>query len=167
MRVSVREYRWYKDLFFQCQILFDDSIQRFMFDNKRKLIRYILPSKDVIKFVAIREQNGKKKRIGIAQFTKGHISDSWWIAGFIPTRLQNKGLGVYVGTASINELFKRYPNCTIFSGSFSFNYRAVRTTTSLGFKTYLQDEQHFESSLTKKQFDNEFVRFVKKRCNML
>jgi len=166
MKIYARKYVWYRDLIFQCQILFDSSIQHLMFDNKQKVIRYLLPAENKIKYVAIKEQDGKRTRIGIAQFTRDLKTNCWWIAGFIPTPMQNKGLGIYVGVASINEFFKRNPDCSVYSGSFSYNTRAVRTTNSLGFTIYVQDERHFEGALTKEQFNNEFVNYIKERCHI-
>lgn len=167
MRIYAREYKWYKDLFFQCHVLFDKSIQNIMFDNRRKALGYFMPGRFFAKYTVIRvNDDGTKERTAIGAFLKDHRKNVCWIAGFVPTEMQNKGLGVYGGIACLNELFKRSPDCTVYSASYSSNTRAVRVTTSIGFRLYVQDEKHFEASLTKEQFDNEFVRQIKRRCNI-
>ena len=167
MKIYARRYRWYKDLFFQCLILFDKDIQTTMFDKRWKIIKYFKPSKNMVKYIAIKEHNGKKTRMGIAKFTRKSLENNFWIAGLVPKKLQDKGVGIYAGIACINELFKKHPDCTVFSASRSSNMRAIRTTTSFGFKVLVQDDRHFESSLTKEQFDNDFVRYIKKRGNII
>ncbi|MCI6703359.1 MAG: hypothetical protein MR455_08605 [Prevotella sp.] len=137
-----------------------------MFDNKRKVFEYFKPGKFFVKYVVIREINGKKDKIAIVAFARGKRKEDFWIAGFVPTAMQNKGLGIYSGIAGLNELFKIKPSCTAFSASYSHNTRAVRATTSMGFHINVQDDKHFESSLTREQFDNDFVRQIKKRCNI-
>ena len=166
MKIYAKKYKWYRDFFFQCQILFDKSIQHFMFDNKRKMIDYFLPSNYEVKYVVVRENEGVTKKISIMTFMKDKRDGVFWIAGFVPTRMQNKGLGLYGAIASLHELFKLYPQCEVISASYSFNTRSVRVSKSIGFSMYVQDECHFEGSLTKEQFDNEFVFRVKKRLNM-
>lgn len=166
MKIYARRYRWYKDLFFQCNILFDKQIQKTMFDRRWKVFKYFLPSKNIEKYIVIKEQNGSKKRLGIAKFTRKTQDNVYWIAGFVPKKQQDRGLGIYVGITAINEQFKNHPNCMIYTSSRSSNMRAVRTTSSFGFKILVQDDRHVESSLTKEQFDNAFVRYIKKRGNI-
>lgn len=166
MRIYARKYKWYKDLFYQLNVLFDKSIQNSMFDSGRNALSYFKPSRFCAKYVAIKEQDGKKEKICIAAFMKDSRKDVCWIAGFVPSKIQNKGFGIYGAVASLNELFKEHPQYTVFSASNASNTRAVRVTSSIGFQVYTQDEKHFESSLTKEQFDNEFVRYIKDRYNI-
>lgn len=166
MKIYARRYKWYKDLFFQCNILFDKSTQTIMFDKRWKVIKYFMPSKFMEKYIAIKEENGKRKRLGIGKFIRKNSEDNYWIAGYVPKKHQDKGYGIYAGIACINELFKHHPECTVYSASRSSNTRAVRTTTSFGFKILVEDDKHFESSITKEQFDNDFVRYIKKRSNI-
>ena len=166
MRIFARKYKWYKDLFFQCNVLFDKSIQNSMFDSSRNALSYFVPNRFCAKYVAIKEQEGKEEKICIAAFMKDRREDACWIAGFVPSKIQNKGFGIYGAVASWNELFKEHPRLTVFSASNARNTRAVRVTSSIGFHIYIQDERHCESSLTKEQFDNEFVGYIKDRYNI-
>lgn len=165
MRILAREYKWYKDFWFQCNVLFDKSLQNIMFDNTLKTLEYFLPFRFCAKYVVIRECNGKKEKVGFAAFLKDRRKKVCWIVGFVPTNEQNKGIGIYGGVACINELFNKFPDYTIFSSSHAYNKRAVRATKSFGFHMVSVGE-HFEGSLTKKQFDNVFVKDIKKRCNI-
>lgn len=167
MKIYARKYRWYKDLFFQCHILFDKETQTTMFDKRWKVYKYFMPSKNMEKYIVIKEQNNKKKRLGITKFTRKTKENNYWIAAFVPQKQRNKGIGIYGGVASINELFKKHPNCTIYSSSRSSNLRAVRTTSSLGFTILVQDDKHIESALTKEKFDNGFVRYIITRYNII
>lgn len=166
MRIYARKYKWYKDLFFQCNVLFDRSVRKDMFDNWRKVFAYFLPCRFYAKYVVIKEHANKKLKIAIGAFLKGENNDVCWIAGFVPYQNQNKGIGVYAGVACLNELFKEHPKCTVFSASHAYNTRAVRVTVSLGFRIYVQDEKHVESTITKEQFYNEFVSSIMRRCKI-
>ena len=166
MRIYARKYKWYKDLFYQCNVLFDKSVQKDMFDSSRSALSYFIPGRFCAKYVAIKEHEGKKEKICIGAFMKDQRENVCWIAGFVPSKIQNKGFGIYGGVACVNELFKEHPQYTILSASNARNNRAVRVTSSMGFQIYVQDERHFESSLTKEQFDNEFVKLIKNRYNI-
>ena len=166
MRIYARKYKWYKDVFFQCHILFDKDIQKIMFDRRWHVIKYFKPSKNAEKYIAIKEHDGVKTRMGIIRFTRKTDENNYSIAGFIPKKQQNKGYGIFTAIACIGELFKRHPDCKVLSSSRASNMRAVRTTSSIGFEILVQDDKHFESSLTKDQFDNDFVRYLKKRNNI-
>ena len=166
MRVYVRKYRWYRDLFFQCHVLFDESIQHIMFDNLRKTLGYFMPGRFYEKYVVVMEQESSKERRAVCAFLKDPRKDVCWIAGFVPTRMQNKGMGVYGAVAGINELFKKHPSCTVLSASYAHNKRAIRVTTALGFRLYVNDDRHYEGSMTKAQFDNDFVKRIMRRCNI-
>lgn len=164
--IYAREYKWYKDLFFHFRI-FDRSVQHFMFDNKHMMLEYFFPRYFEKKYTIFRQIGKKKERISIISFLKDRREDVYWIDGFVPTRNQNKGLGIYAAVASLSKFFSEHPDCTVISSSYSFNTRAIRTTKSIGFTTIVQDDHHFEGSLTKQQFeDNEFVNLIKKRCNI-
>lgn len=163
MRIYARKYKWYKDLFFQCHILRDKAIQQIMFDNKRGVLKYFLPWTYHCKYIAIMENDGKTKRFSITTFRKDSEKGGYWIAGFVPAKMQNKGLGIYAGITFINEFFKTHPEATILSASRAANVRAFRTTLSMGFQCDVQDNRHFESSLTREQFDNDFVHYMMKR----
>ena len=62
MRIFARKYKWYKDLFFQCNVLFDKSIQNSMFDSSRNALSYFVPNRFCAKYVAIKEQEGKEEK---------------------------------------------------------------------------------------------------------
>lgn len=159
MNTIIRPYVWYKDLWFQLQILTDKSIQYYMFDNMRGVLRYFMPWTYAVKYVCIIENNQKKKKISIATFTK-RKDGLYSIAGFIPTKMQNHGYGIYAGIAYVKTFFESHPNATIYSSSASYNERAYKTTKSMGFQLIIQDERHYASSLTREQFNNEFVKNI-------
>lgn len=165
MKTLVRPYHWYRDFWFQFQIVTDKSIQRFMFDDKRRVLGYFLPWKYEAKYVCLLEHNGVKRKIAMAKFSQNH-DKTYSIAGFVPTKIQNRGYGIYSGVAFINHFFNYYPNAIIRSGSFAFNTRAFKTTKCMGFELKAQDENHFDSTLTSEQFDNEFVRTIKSRAGI-
>lgn len=165
MRTTVRRYQWYRDFGFQFQIVTDSSIQHFMFDNKRKVVNYFLPWKYKVKYVCMMECDGIKKKIAMAKFSKVK-GETYSIAGFVPTKIQNRGYGIYAAVAIINHFFKSFPNAVVRSGSFSFNERAYKTTKSVGFQLDVHDENHFDSTLTSEQFNNDFVRKIMIRAGI-
>lgn len=163
MRIYAREYKWYKDLFFQCHILWDKSVQRYMFDNKRGILAYFCPWTYYCKYICIMEDGGMRRKFSITTFREDPEKGGYWIAGFVPAKMQNRGLGIYAGITFINEFFKTHPDATILSSSNALNRRAFKTTLSMGFYCYEEDNRHFESSLTKEQFDNDFVHYMMRR----
>jgi hypothetical protein len=52
------------------------------------------------------------------------------------------------------------------SGAFLTNPRSFRTTSSIGFTLDKKDENHFENSITKDLFDNDFANRIKKRLEL-
>ena len=165
MNTIVRPYVWYKDIWFQLQILKDKSIQYYMFDNMRVVLRYFMPWTYCVKYVCIIENNQISKKISIVTFTK-RKDGLYSIAGFIPTKMQNRGYGIYAGIAFVKYFFQSYPNATIYSCSASYNERAFRVTKSMGFQLITQDKRHYASSLTKEQFNNEFVKKIIDRAGI-
>ena len=165
MKTLVRPYHWYRDFWFQFQIVTDKSIQRFMFDDKRRVLGYFLPWKYEAKYICVLENDGVKRKIAMASFSQNH-DKTYSIAGFVPTKIQNRGYGIYAAVAIINHFFKSFPEAVVRSGSFSFNERAYRTTKSVGFQLDIQDDKHFDSTLTVDQFDNDFVRKIKIRAGI-
>lgn len=165
MKTTVRRYIWYKDIWFQLQILTDKTIQHYMFDNMLGVLRFFLPWTYDIKLICFIHKNGKKKRVGIAKFTQ-RKENLYSIAGFIPTKLHNRGYGLYSGVAIIKYFFEHYPYATIHSCSASYNKRAYKTTKAMGFQLNVEDERHFDSTLTIEQFNNDFVRKIKERAGI-
>lgn len=165
MKTIVRPYKWYKDFIFQFQIFTDKSIQYYMFDNIWKTLDYLLPWKYEVKYICIMKDQEKMQKVAIAKFTK-ETNGVYAIAGFVPTNMQNRGLGIYAGIAVINHFFRSHPNAIIRSCSYAFNERAFKTTKCMGFKLNIQDERHYESILTKEFFDNDFVNKIKERVGI-
>lgn len=165
MKVYVRKTNYLKDLFFYIEVLLNPETKKMMFEGSGNLWRYFFPWRYYRRYVCIAKKNGKTVKIALAQFSKGKPGE-FWIAGAVNKESINSGMGIYAGIAFIDQFFKEQPSAIIKSGSFSFNERAYRTTLSFGFQLDTKDDKHFESSLTKEMFDNEFVRKIKERANI-
>ena len=59
MKTTVRRYIWYKDIWFQLQILTDKTIQHYMFDNMLGVLRFFLPWTYDIKLICFIHKKAK------------------------------------------------------------------------------------------------------------
>lgn len=164
MTIRVRNTSFLRNPFFYLRVLSNSETQKLMFDRKILVWRYLFSPKYECKYICQSLRDGRWKSIALAQISKGE-DGVYWLAGAIPKDSFNSGNGLYAAVAIVSEFFKTHPDAVLKSGSFFFNKRAFRTTEAIGFRLEKKDDEHFESSITKEQFDNDFVRKIKNRIN--
>jgi len=147
------------------QVFLNQETQSLVFDRTSLLWRYVFSRSYECRYVCQQYVDNHWHSVAIAHFSK-NIDNEYWIAGAVPRRSFNSGIGIYTAVAFINEFFKEHPHAIVKSGSFISNVRAYRTTLSLGFVLDKKDDRHFESSLSKGQFNNEFVNKIRSRINL-
>jgi hypothetical protein len=136
-----------------------------MFDRASLIWSYMFSPKYECRYVCQQFINGRWKSVSIAQFSKSK-DNIFWMSGAVPRELYNSGIGIYTAVAYLEKFFKTHPNAVVKSGAFLNNTRSFRMTQSIGFKLERQDDNHFESYITKEQFNNDFANRIKKRINL-
>ena len=119
---------------------------------------------DQIEMINAKKNEGEQK-VGVGHFSHSE-GNKFEIAGGIPSKLQNSGIGIYSCIAIVNQFFQERPDAIIISCASANNVRSFRLVTSIGFKLIKQDDRHFETFLTREMFHNDFTNSVKLRIGL-
>ena len=165
MKFRIRKASLLRDLPFYIRVLRNKETQTLMFDRRSMVWSYIFLPKCKCKYVCQRFVNGHWESVSVAHFVKGQ-NEVYWMSGAIPRELYNSGIGIYAAVAFLDSFFKSHPNAIVKSGAFLSNPRSFRTTTSIGFTLDKKDDNHFENSITKELFNNDFANKIKKRLDL-
>jgi len=161
----VRHMYFFSDLGFYISIFKDKATRDFIFDGVWKMLLFFSPWRHPYQYVCIAKKNEGERKVAVCHFS--HLEgNKFEIAGGIPSKLQNSGIGIYSCIAFVNQFFQERPDAIIISCASANNVRSFRMVTSIGFKLIKQDDRHFETFLTREMFDNDFTNSVKLRIGL-